>query len=169
MIFDDWAGVLRVVLVGAAAYLVLVLILRVCGKRTLSKMNAFDLVVTIALGSTLATVLLSKDVALVEGIVAFVLLALLQMLVASLAQRSERFQRLIKAEPALLLSDGKPVRAALLRERVTEEELAAAVRAAGHAGFGQVAAVVLETDGSFSVIGQIGIDRTAMSQVRWPD
>ena len=40
MIFDDWAGVLRVVLVGAAAYLVLVLILRVCGKRTLSKMNA---------------------------------------------------------------------------------------------------------------------------------
>ena len=67
MFFDGWAGLLRVLVVGALAYAALVLLLRVSGKRTLSKMNAFDLVVTVALGSTLATVLPSRDVALAEG------------------------------------------------------------------------------------------------------
>ena len=68
MFFDSWAGLLRVLVVGTLAYAALVLLLRVTGKRTLSKMNAFDLIVTVALGSTLATVLLSKDVALAEGV-----------------------------------------------------------------------------------------------------
>lgn len=67
MFFDGWTGLLRVLVVGTLAYAALVLLLRVSGKRTLSKMNAFDLVVTVALGSTLATVLLSRDVALAEG------------------------------------------------------------------------------------------------------
>jgi uncharacterized membrane protein YcaP (DUF421 family) len=70
MFFDSWTGMLRVVVVGTLAYAALVLLLRATGKRTLSKMNAFDLVVTVALGSTLATVLLSKDIALAEGVVA---------------------------------------------------------------------------------------------------
>ena len=74
MFFDNWSDLLRVVVVGTLAYASLVVLLRISGKRTLSKMNAFDLVVTVALGSTLATVLLTKDVALVEGMLAFALL-----------------------------------------------------------------------------------------------
>ena len=70
MLFDSWAGLGRVLLVGTLAYVALVLLLRISGKRTLSKLNAFDLVVTVALGSTLATVLLSKTVALAEGVLA---------------------------------------------------------------------------------------------------
>ena len=62
MFFDDWGGLARVAVVGFLAYGGLVLLLRVSGKRTLSKMNAFDLVVTVALGSTLATILLSSSV-----------------------------------------------------------------------------------------------------------
>ena len=81
MFFDSWLGLLRVGVVGSLAYLALVLLLRVSGKRTLSKMNAFDFVVTVALGSTLATVLLSKDVALAEGVVAFTLLIGAQYLI----------------------------------------------------------------------------------------
>lgn len=67
MFFDSWDGLLWVVVVGVLAYAVLILLLRVSGKCTLSKMHAFDLVVTVALGSTLATVLLSESVALAEG------------------------------------------------------------------------------------------------------
>ena len=78
MFFNDASSLLRVVIVGTLAYSSLVLLLRVSGKRTLSKMNAFDLVVTVAIGSTLATVLLSKDVALADGVVAFTLLIGLQ-------------------------------------------------------------------------------------------
>ena len=55
MWFDSWSDVVRVVSIGAAAYATLVAMLRISGKRTLAKLNAFDLIVTVALGSTLAT------------------------------------------------------------------------------------------------------------------
>ncbi len=74
MFFQNWSGLLRTVVVGVLAYVALVALLRVSGKRTLSKMNAFDFVVMVALGSTLATILLSKNVALAEGVVAFAVL-----------------------------------------------------------------------------------------------
>lgn len=61
MWFDSWSDLARVLAVGASAYVTLVVVLRAAGKRTLAKLNAFDLIVTIALGSTLATILLSAD------------------------------------------------------------------------------------------------------------
>ncbi|SDC32666.1 DUF421 domain-containing protein [Belnapia rosea] len=152
MFFDNWMGLLRVVIIGTLAYTALVLLLRVTGKRTLSKMNAFDLVVTVALGSTLATVLLSKDVALAEGVVAFTLLVLLQYAITWLSVRSDRVRSLVKAEPCLLLRDGQFLREAMRRERVTEDEVQAAARAQGIASLDDAAAAVLETDGSLSVI-----------------
>src|SRR5690606_37762701 len=84
---DSWADLLRIVLVGTAAYAALVLVLRVSGKRTLGQLNAFDFVVTVSLGSTLATILLSTDVSFMEGLLALALLAGLQFLVASVAAR----------------------------------------------------------------------------------
>jgi uncharacterized membrane protein YcaP (DUF421 family) len=156
MLFDTWAGLGRVLLVGTLAYVALVLVLRVSGKRTLTKLNAFDLVVTVALGSTLATVLLSKSVALAEGVVALGLLVLLQYAIAWLSVRSPRFQALIKAEPTLLLHNGRLLEGAMQAERITREEVLAALRASGAADPGKVAAVVLETDGTLSVISDAG-------------
>jgi uncharacterized membrane protein YcaP (DUF421 family) len=71
----------RVLVVGVLAYITFGLFLRLSGKRTLSKMNAFDFVVTVAPGSTLATVLLTEDVALADGALAFALLVGLQFVV----------------------------------------------------------------------------------------
>lgn len=153
MFFDSWTGLLRVVVVGMLAYAMLVLMLRISGKRTLSKLSAFDLIVTIALGSTLATVLLTKDVALAEGAVAFALLIGMQFVVAWLSVRSARVRRLVKSEPRLLLLRGQILEGALREERVTEAELQAALRAQGKASLEQMEAVVLESDGSISVIG----------------
>ena len=84
----------------------LLLLLRVSGKRTLTKMNAFDLVVTVALGSTLATVLLTKSVALAEGLTAFMLLIFLQFVLTWLSVRSRAVSRLVKSEPTLLVYQG---------------------------------------------------------------
>jgi uncharacterized membrane protein YcaP (DUF421 family) len=156
MFFDTWFGLLRVLVVGTPAYAALVLLLRASGKRTLAKLNAFDLIVTVALGSTLATVLLSKSVALVEGLAAFVLLAGLQYLVAWLSVRSPRFSDLVKSEPTLLLHRGRFLEAAMRAQRVTRAEVVAALRSSGVAEPGQVAAVVLETDGSLSVVPEAG-------------
>ncbi len=156
MFFDSWSGLGRVLVVGVLAYSALIFLLRVSGKRTLSKMNAFDLIVTVALGSTLATVLLSKDVALLEGVLAFALLIFLQFVITWLSVRSEAVQGFVKAEPALLLHRGRFLHHAMRAERVTEEEIRAAVRAQGIASLEEVDAVVLETDGTFTVLGSVG-------------
>lgn len=150
--FNGWFELLRVLIVAVLAYASLVGFLRVSGKRTLSKMNAFDLVVTVALGSTLATILLSKDVALAEGLLALAVLIGLQFAVAWLSRRSRRVEALVKSEPSLLLHQGRFLPLALKRERVTESEVQAAIRSQGIARVEEVAAVVLETDGTFSVI-----------------
>jgi uncharacterized membrane protein YcaP (DUF421 family) len=152
LFFDGWLGLLRSLVVGALAYVALVLLLRVSGKRTLSKMNAFDLVVTVALGSTLATVLLSKDVALAEGALAFLVLIALQFAVSWSSVRSRGIRRLIRSDPTLLLRQGRMLDEALRKQRVTQAEVRAAVRAAGVASLEEVEAVVLESDGSFSVV-----------------
>lgn len=73
---------MRVIIIGAVSYATLIAVLRLSGKRTLSQLNAFDFIVTVALGSTLATILLSSDVAFVEGLTALLLLAGLQLVVA---------------------------------------------------------------------------------------
>lgn len=152
MFFDSWAGLGRVLVVGVLAYAALVLLLRVSGKRTLTKMNAFDLVVTVALGSTLATVLLSESVALAEGVLALALLIVLQYAITWLSVRSPRFQELIKAQPTMLVYRGDFLPAALVEQRVTREEVMAILRAQGSTDLDTVLAVVLETDGSFSVL-----------------
>lgn len=154
--FSDGAGLLRVVVVGALAYVALVVLLRLTGKRTLSKLNAFDLVVTVALGSTLATVLLSNDVALAEGMTAFVTLILLQYIVTWSSVRSKSIHDWVKAEPQLLFHDGDFLERALRRERITRDEVLAAMRQAGHGDPSSVGSVVLETDGSLSVTGASG-------------
>ncbi len=152
MFFEAWAGVVRVLAVGPLAYGGLVLLLRVSGKRTLAKLNAFDLIVTVALGSTLATVLLSKTVPLAEGITALLLLVTLQYVVAWLSIRSSWFSDLVKSEPTLLLRDGEFLDGALRDQRVTQTEVRAALRSSGVAEPAGAAAVILETDGSLSVI-----------------
>lgn len=165
MLSEPWATLLRTVWVGALAYAALVILLRVSGKRTLSKWNAFDLVVTVAFGSTLATVLLSKDTSLAQGVVAFALLILLQFAITWASVRSRRVRRWIKAEPRIVLFAGEFQRDALRAERVTEGEVRAALRAHGVSAVGAVYAVVLETNGSFSVIENPGPDTSALADV----
>jgi uncharacterized membrane protein YcaP (DUF421 family) len=152
MFFDSWAGLGRVLVVGTLAYVALVVVLRISGKRTLTKLNAFDLVVTVALGSTLATVLLSKSVALAEGVLAMALLVFLQFAITWLSVRSSRFQQVVKSEPTLIMHQGRFLDGAMRTQRITREEIMAALRSNGLADAADVAAVVLETDGTIAVI-----------------
>ena len=152
MFFDSWFGLLRVLVVGTLAYGALVTILRMSGKRTLTKLNAFDLVVTVALGSTLATVLLSKSVVLAEGILAMALLVFLQFVITWLSVRSPGFRNLVKSEPTLIMHQGEFLDGAMRAQRITRDEVMAALRSNGVMDASQAAAVVLETDGTIAVI-----------------
>ena len=167
MFFDDWFGLLRILIIGVLAYGALIFLLLASGKRTLSKWNAFDFVITIALGSTFATVIVSKDVSFAEGILALCLLVGLQFIITSLAVRFDWAEKIIKAEPTLLFDKGEFLREAMKRQRVAEAEVLMAIRAQGIAATEQVEAVVLETDGSFSVIKKSadGASRSALTDV----
>lgn len=164
-LFKDVDSLVRVAGVGVLAYVALVLLLRISGKRTLSKMNAFDLVVTIAMGSVLATVLLNKDVTLAEGIVAFALLIGLQFVVTWSSVRIAWIRKLVTGEPTLLLYEGGLIPAAMKRTRVTEDELHAALRAANVAVVQDAYSVVLETDGSLTVL--TGTPESGMSTLTY--
>ncbi len=166
MFFNSWFNLLSVLIVGILAYVALIVLLRVFGKRTLSKWNAFDFVVTIALGSILASVTLSKTVPLIEGISAFLLLIALQFIITKLSVRFDFIKNIIKAKPTLLLDKGEYLPDTLRRQRVDESEVRAAVRAAGFAAIEEIEAVVLETDGTFSVVKKSADDsRSALQDV----
>lgn len=81
MFFDGWDSLVRVALIGSLGYAGAVILLRISGNRTLSKMNSFDLVVTIAFGSTLSAILVSRNVSLAAGLTAIALLVLLQFII----------------------------------------------------------------------------------------
>lgn len=138
--------------VGLLAYAALIVLLRVSGKRTLSKLNAFDFVVTVSLGSVLATMLLSKDVPLLEGVAAFAVLIFGQYAITKISVLSPRFSRIVKSTPRLLVYRGELLHEAMREERVTEEEIRAVVRGHGLADVDVVEAVVLETDSSLNVL-----------------
>ncbi|QNI02790.1 DUF421 domain-containing protein [Halomonas sp. SH5A2] len=170
MLFSGWDSLFRTLVVGVLAYVALIIFLRISGKRTLSKMNAFDLIVTVALGSTLATVLLSKDVALAEGLLAFALLIALQFAVTWSSVRALWVRQLATGEPQMLVYCGAFLSAAMVRSRVTEDEIRAAVRSVGVNSLDKVHAVVLETDGSFSVVkmGEEGENGSSLAGVVGP-
>lgn len=152
MLFQGWPGIARTLFVGTLAYVTLVLFLRISGKRTLSKLNAFDLVVTVALGSTLSAILLQESIALAEGATALGLLILLQYLVTFASVRSNSVAKLIRSEPTLLVRSGSFCHDAMMRQRITEDEIMSAVRSNGSQGLDEVEAVVLESDGTLSII-----------------
>ncbi len=151
-LFGSWSGVVRVVVTAALSYTALIVLLRVTGKRTLSKMNAFDLIVTVALGSALATTILATTTPLAEGLAGMATLVLLQYAVTYYSVRSPTFESLVKAEPTLVFHHGRFYERAMRVQRLTHEEVFAAVRNSGVPSLGDDVSVVLETDGSLSVV-----------------
>lgn len=150
--FGGWEPIARILVVGTLAYAAMVVLLRSSNKRTLSQMNAFDFIITVALGACFGRILTAKSVALAEAITAFALLVFLQFVVSHLQVRSPRFSRLLTDSPTLLLYRGRVLGDALKRQRITEGELKTALRQKGVGSFDDAEAVVLEPNGNFAVV-----------------
>lgn len=151
--FSGWEPLVRIVVVGTAMYVALVTFLRISRSRTLSSMNAFDFVVTIAIGSTFGRALTAKDVALSEAVVAFGLLVGLQYAVTWTQVRWPLFGRVITNPPTLLYFRDEFIDEELRRQRVAKSEIRSAVRKKRFGSLEEVEAVVLESNGEFSVVG----------------
>jgi len=164
-LFESGRSLARIALVGALSYITLLVLLRAAGKHSLAKTNAYGLVITVALGSTLASAVLTKEVTLADGALAIVLLLGLQYLLSTLISRFGWAAHYLTASPALLVRNGEFVHDQLRRERVTVAEIRAAVRRAGLGRIEDVLAVVLETDGSLSVIPKGTTGGSALADV----
>jgi len=147
-------ALLQIVIAAVVGYAALVAILRISGKRTLTDLNAFDFVVTVALGSILASTIVSPSVPLANGIAAMLALIACQYVVAFFVVRSETVRGVVKAEPTLIVHDGKLLRDAMKGQRISEAAVLSAIRNAGNADLADVHAVVVETNGSLSVMGK---------------
>lgn len=150
--FAGWEPILRIVVVGALAYIALVVLLRASGKRTLAQMSSFDFIITVALGASFGRILTAKGVALAEAVTAFALLIAMQFVVSWLNVRSRPFSKLITASPTLLYYRGEVLHGALKAQRLTEAELLAAARKSGLGSLEEAEAVVMESDGKLGIV-----------------
>ncbi len=173
MFFDDWESILRAFIVTVLGYITLVIAIRISGKRTLSKMNAFDFIVTIALGSCLAAVSLNKNIALAEGVVVYSTLIGLQYLITYMSVRIKKVKAIVSGKPVLLLYKGEILPEVMKKERITIEEIYVAARAESVAHLHEVEVVVLETTGDITVIPKLqaggGRPETLKNVLRYSD
>lgn len=156
----------KTILVAVGAYVGLLVCLRIAGKRATAKLNEFDWAVTVALGSMLATTILSDTVPLAVGVAAFATVIGLQFLIAWLGVRSEAVRKVIKAEPSLLYYRGRFQRERMRKERITEEDVRSVLRSRGLASFDSVTAVILETSGDLSVVTEAPTNDDVVSSLQ---
>ena len=167
LFFNSWNSIFRLVATSIIFYPVIIILLRLYGKRSLSKLNMFDFIITVALGSAFASTLFMKDATIIDGAIAFIMLLSLQYLVTWSSFQWKSVDKLVKSEPVLLLQDGKFLKDNMEQERVTEDEIYAEIRQNGLACLSQVYAVVLETNGILSVIQQVdNIEQSTLIGVR---
>ena len=137
-------------------YIVVLVLLRTAGKRELGQMTPFDLVVILVIANAVQNAMTGGDNSLIGGVIAATTLTLVNIAVGRWGARVPFFRRLVVSEPTLLLQDGTPIAENLEREHIDIEELEMAARQHGIPELSEVAAAVLEEDGSISVIAKKG-------------
>jgi uncharacterized membrane protein YcaP (DUF421 family) len=168
--FDNWEGIVRTFFITVMAYVSMILFLRFSGKRTLTKMNAFDFIITVALGSALATIALNKNVPLAEGALVFFLFIFLQYSITWISVRVKAVKQIITSEPVLLLYKGELFDQVRISERITMEEIYFAARSKGIAALQDIDIIILETTGDITVIPRFqGAGTETLEDVKRPD
>jgi uncharacterized membrane protein YcaP (DUF421 family) len=145
-------------------YLVILIGLRMSGKREMGQMTVFDLVALLLIANVVQNAMVGNDTSLSGGILAAVVLLVLNTLIAQLRMRSPRLRRLVEGSPTVLVLHGEAITASMRREGIDEDTLELALREHGIQEINDVEMAVLEIDGSISVV-PVG---SGMKRVRHP-
>lgn len=141
------------VLRGAAIYLILFIVLRLSGRRTLAEMTTFDFVLVLIIAETTQQAMLSDDFSIVNAVILIVTLIGLDVFLSLVKQRWPFVERLMDGGPTLLITDGTPDRRALQMSRVDlDDVLAAARRLHGLERMDQIKFAILEAGGEISIV-----------------
>jgi uncharacterized membrane protein YcaP (DUF421 family) len=148
----DLSSALGILIRTLAVYLVVLVGLRLSGKREIGQMTVFDLVVLLLIANAVQNAMVGPDTSLIGGILAAVVLLVINALVSSLRLRSPRLRRWVEGTPTLLVLHGEIIPQHMRREGIDEESLLTALREHGVAEISAVEMAVLEIDGSISVV-----------------
>jgi len=146
-------------------YGVVLLGMRLSGKREVGQMTPFDLVLLLLLSNSVQNAMTGPDTSVLGGVVAAATLLLLNYLIAELSGGNRRFRKLVQGQPSLLVHDGKIIAAHMAREHVSLDELHQSLREHGISGLPDVALAVLEVDGSISCLKYDEIKPTASTHL----
>lgn len=144
--------ILRILCSAVIAYVLIIFYIRILGKRSTSELNNFDWIVTVSVGSIVASTVILKDVSVIEGAISAFVLVMLQFIVTKFMYQSDSLREVIKSTPQLLLFEGKFIEDNMKKERILKPEVYAAIRQKGLKSIKQIYAVVLETNSKISVI-----------------
>ena len=143
-----WEFVLR----AAAVYGVLLVLVRLSGKRTLGQFTPFDMLLVVLLGTAVQNSLIGKDTSLGGGLLLAASLIFFNWIVAFVTSRSQRVERLVEGVPVVLARDGQLFREVLKRELVSRDDFDEALRTHGEMTLADVRIALLETNGTISVV-----------------
>src|SRR5437588_2436422 len=152
MLFPGSHVLLQIVLRTGVIYLLVLIGVRLSGKREVGQMTPFDLTLLLLLSNSVQNAMTGPDTSVMGGAAAAATLLVLNYLIAELAGINRRFRKFIQGQPSLLVHDGQIITAHMNREHVTMDALQCALREHGVATYKDAALVVLEVDGSMSVL-----------------
>lgn len=135
-----------------ALYVFVVFIMRIIGRREISTLTPFDLVLLIVLGDAIQQGLTQDDYSVTGAIVAVSTLAIMQVITSYISYRVKPFRKVLKGEPIILIQDGKLLNQNMRRERITADDVAEEMRTQQIATFDQVQWAILESNGTISFI-----------------
>jgi uncharacterized membrane protein YcaP (DUF421 family) len=141
---------LQIALRTVVIYLVVLVGVRLSGKREVGQMTPFDLTLLLLISNSVQNAMTGPDTSLVGGVIAASTLLVLNYFVGTLSGVNRGFRRMVQGEPSLLIHDGKAIEPHMAREHVSMDELHRALREHGIANVHDVALAVLEVDGSIS-------------------
>jgi len=128
------------------------LLTRIIGRRELSSMEPFDLILLIVIGDAIQQGLTQDDYSVTGALIVIGTFAVLQILISYLSYRFPRLRPALDGEPIVVVQDGTAIEKNMKRERITVEEVLVEARLQQVASLDQIAWAVLETSGKISII-----------------
>lgn len=158
---------IRIIATAIIIVVYLIILVRICGLRSFSKMTGFDFAITIATGTLMASPIINSKISLLHGLVSVTALFVIQWAVSKLRKRIKFFSKLIDNEPKLLFKNGKFLDDNLSKSRVTKADIVAKMREANATDLSKITAVVLESTGDISVLhGDKEVDSLMLEGVK---
>jgi uncharacterized membrane protein YcaP (DUF421 family) len=165
MLPTHWHVLLEIAARTGVIYFVVLIGVRLSGKREVGQMTPFDLTLLLLISNAVQNAMTGSDTSLVGGGIAAATLLILNYLVAELSGGNRRFRRFVQGQPSLLVHDGKVIESHMAKEHVSMDELERAMREHGIATYHDVALAVLEVDGSISCLKYDEIQPAANSHL----